>query len=165
MVNNLEANLDLLAMVPLAIWEFFLQRCQEAPAYLPLALSLQLIPEGPSLNLVRQLEDQQEQLGIVFMERMGTQSIQEINEAIRIGTLDPKALEAPPFMTGDDTVLVYGDWFKHLDELQQIDWRMIGRAIQQVLGDHAKVLSSPPNEADWQKMKTLHARFFEDRMD
>ncbi len=153
MKDSLEANLELLAMVPESIWLTFTQRCEEGPAYLPITPAMYFKKEGRVLNLFLERTEQSPQLGMVFMEPLSATSTEEINRAIQDGTLDPKVLQAPPFMTGKNSVLVYGDWFKDLKPLHAINWRVIGSSIQLVLGDHQKLLTAPPKEDDWERIK------------
>ncbi len=111
MNGSLDEAPELRVMVPLAIWNSLNQRCRSQTPYLSFPIPFPLKEEGLSLDVYLDSQGEPEQIGILFMERLGVQSIDEIDESLKYGNLAPKVLESPHFMRGEDTVLVYEDCF------------------------------------------------------
>lgn len=61
-------------------------------------------------------------IGMLYMERLYTRTQEELEEAIRIGELDPLVVNLPPVFTERDTVFVYYEWFDDIGGWSGTDW-------------------------------------------
>lgn len=116
----------LLAILPLSKWNKVNQHCQTQKVFLPNWETVLLKGEGRSIDLIWAPEaSDHEMIGMVYMERLQSQTPEELEEAIRIGGLDPLVVSLPPVLTEPDTVFVYYEWFEDLGGWSGSDWSQI----------------------------------------
>lgn len=120
----------LLAILPLSKWNKVNRHCQTQKVFLPNSQTVLLKGEGRSIDLIWTPEEKDhEMIGMLYMERLYSQTQKELEEAIRIGELDPLVVSLPPVLTERDTVFVYYEWFDDLGEWSGSDWSHIQQGL------------------------------------
>lgn len=116
----------LLAILPLSKWNEVNRHCQSQKVFLPNSETVILKGEGRSIDLIWTPEAKaHEMIGMLYMERFHSHTRKDLEEAIRVGELNPLVASLPTAPSARDAVFVYYEWFDEFEEWSGTDWSRI----------------------------------------